>query len=354
MSTEADRVSAEGRDAPEQPAGPATPEQPFTPPPSAPLPQPEAPQPQAVQPQPPAAHPQALAAQPQALAAHPQAVQPQPQALHPQAIQPPPPQSFGLASVPPPRRPRGRAAAAAVCLALALAALGGAVAGSFADRGPDVPADVAAFNRIRELWHSEPVDTLFPPTLKGRGAGPGRSDRTWTRIAVAPDSGCTGAFDPLLAKALAPAGCARLLRATYTDATSTNVITVGLVFASAQPAGMRAVAERFERDDLASQPGFLPRPLAAANTPAAGFRDGQRASWTIEVLPDGPVVVYAVSGFADGRKISRPEPADKAMEPKRTSAVAQSGLGHEALGVADAVETRLRARIAAASPKDDR
>ncbi|MEK8173211.1 hypothetical protein NKH77_42510 [Streptomyces sp. M19] len=36
------------------------------------------------------------------------------------------------------------------------------------------------------------------------GGGPGGADRTWRRVAVAPDSSCGGGFDPLLAKALSP------------------------------------------------------------------------------------------------------------------------------------------------------
>ncbi|MFC7511587.1 hypothetical protein ACFQV4_17890 [Streptomyces thermocarboxydus] len=46
------------------------------------------------------------------------------------------------------------------------------------------------------------------PAVPAHRAGPGRrpreADRVWTRIAVAPDSGCKGAFDALLSRALAP------------------------------------------------------------------------------------------------------------------------------------------------------
>lgn len=59
---------------------------------------------------------------------------------------------------------------------------------------------------------------------------------------MAPDGGCAHAFDPLLHEALAPAGCERLLRATYTDATQSYVTTVGLLFTKADPAAMSALA----------------------------------------------------------------------------------------------------------------
>ena len=104
-----------------------------------------------------------------------------------------------------------------------------------------------------------PVDQLFPPTVEGTGAGPGGADRTWTRVAVAPDSGCKGAFDPLLKKALAPVGCSRLLRATYTDATQSFVTTVGLVFTKADATEMGALAKRFQSDGLGERTDLMPR-----------------------------------------------------------------------------------------------
>ena len=89
----------------------------------------------------------------------------------------------------------------------------------------------------------------------------------------------------------------------------------------------------------------MPRPSAAQDTAAARFGPGQRASWTISVLHDAPVVVYAVSGWADGRAVDEPEPAEEAMESGATTSVAQAGLGHEAKGLADRVERALRKNV---------
>ncbi|MFD0553841.1 hypothetical protein ACFQ0X_35330 [Streptomyces rectiviolaceus] len=241
-----------------------------------------------------------------------------------------------------------RVTAAAACVVLGLGLIGGAATGSWlTGSSPGTGTTRNAYAVAGELWHSVPVDELFPVTVKGEGAGPGGADRTWTRVAVAPDSTCKNAFDPLLRKALAPAGCLRLLRATYTDATRSHVTTVGLLFTKADAEAMRSLRTRFTEEGLDRRPDLMPRPYAAKGTPAADFGDAQRASWTVSVLPDAPVVAFSVSGFADGRPVTEPEPADEAMKTSATSAPAQAGLGNEAKGIADRVERRLRKTIAA-------
>ncbi|MGW2617097.1 hypothetical protein [Streptomyces sp. NPDC001500] len=237
---------------------------------------------------------------------------------------------------------RGRTAAAAACVVLGLGLIGGAATGSWLVGGSGESPERSAYTSAGDLWHNVPVDQLFPPTVDGQGAGPGGADRTWTRIAVAPDAGCAGAFDPLLLKVLAPVGCRRLLRATYTDATQSYVTTVGLLFTTADAASMRALDARFAKEGLAQRADLMPRPYAAEGTAAAGFGDRQRASWTVSVLTDAPVVVYAVSGWADGRTVDTPQPAPRATATGATTAPAQAGLGNEAQGLADRVERGLR------------
>ncbi|WPP28874.1 hypothetical protein [Streptomyces sp. CL7] len=242
------------------------------------------------------------------------------------------------------RRTRAQVVAAAVCLVLGTGLIGGAVTGAWLADGPEGPGTRHAFAVAGDLWHEVPVDQLFPPTVQGRGAGPGEADRVWTRIAVAPDSGCKGAFDALLTRALAPVGCERLLRATYTDATQSHVTTVGLLFTESDAAGMEALARRFDRERLDRRSDLMPLPYAAKDTAAEGFGPEQRASWAISVLTDAPVVVYAVSGWADGRSVDEPQPAEDAMGSGATTAPAQAGLGHEARGLADRFERALRQR----------
>ncbi|MET8678715.1 hypothetical protein ABZW18_14330 [Streptomyces sp. NPDC004647] len=245
-----------------------------------------------------------------------------------------------------------RAAAIVASLVLGLGLLGGAAAGSWLTGDTeDQPTADTDFQAARDVWHSVPVDELFPRTLSGKGAGPGGANRTWTRIGVAPDSTCKNAFDPLLAKALSPAGCKRLLRATYVDATTSSVTTVGLVVTRTDEDGMRALRRRFSTEGLDERSDLMPKPYAAKGTPAAGFGDAQRASWVVHVLTDAPAVVYAVSGFADGRTVQGPQPAEKATAAGATSDPAQAGMGHDARGVADRIERGFR-RSATAATED--
>ncbi|MCJ1679592.1 hypothetical protein MTF65_20070 [Streptomyces sp. APSN-46.1] len=192
----------------------------------------------------------------------------------------------------------------------------------------------AAYREAGSLWRAAPVDTLFPPVLDGAAAGPGGADRSWTRTAIAPDAACAAALAPDWQGLLneTGAGCTRVLRATYTDATRSSLITVGLVFTPADATAMAGLRER----------------LTAP--PAYGFADPQRAAWTASVLPEAPVVVYAVSAFADGRVLDTPLPARDAMKKDATGAAARAGLGHETQAVADRVERAVRALATAPEP----
>ncbi|MGW2825117.1 hypothetical protein ACWC24_29550, partial [Streptomyces sp. NPDC001443] len=246
-------------------------------------------------------------------------------------------------------RLRSRTTVAAVCVVLGFGLIGGAATGSWLIGGSGDDGAQDSFAAAAELWHSIPVDQLFPPTVQGTGAGPGGADRTWTRIAVAPDTGCQNAFDPLLHKVLAPAGCRRLLRATYTDATRSYVTTVGLLFTKADAATMSALDARFRKEGLDRRADLMPRPYAAKDTVAAAFGDKQRASWTVSVLTDTPVVVFAVSGWADGRSVDTPQPAADATQSSATTDPAQAGLGNEAQGLADRIERAFRKTADAAT-----
>lgn len=241
---------------------------------------------------------------------------------------------------------------AAACLVVGLGLVGGAVAGAVITHSPHPPAPVAdgspqAFAQARDVWRNTPVDKLFPPSVDGKNGGPGGADRSWTRIGVAAPASCTGAFDPLLQQVLAPAGCTRLLRATYVDSTSTTVTTVGLLVGSGQAPAMNALAKRWTDQHLGERIDLLPKPVAFPGTPAARFGDRQRGSWDVQVSADLPFVVYAVSGFADGRTVPQPQPADKADAQGATTPPAQAGLGFDATGLASAVDDHLQTAVAA-------
>jgi hypothetical protein len=250
------------------------------------------------------------------------------------------------------RRPARARLLAAVCLVLGLGLIGGATAGAVINHGPRAAAPIAdgspeAFARARTVWRNVPVDQLFPPTVSQQGAGPGGADRSWERIGVAPPAGCAGAFDPLLQNVLAPVGCVRLLRATYVDSTSSTVTTVGLLVTSGTAQTMGALNQRWTTQNLGDRADLMPRPVAFPGTAAAGFGDRQRGSWAVQISADLPLIVYAVSGFADGRAVPAPQPADKADASGATTAPAQAGLGFDATGLASAVDDRLHAAVSA-------
>jgi hypothetical protein len=245
-----------------------------------------------------------------------------------------------------------RTVGAVACVVLGLGLIGGAATGSWLTGDSSAePTLRTGYTKARTLWHSVPVDTLFPRTLKGDGAGPGGADRVWNRIAVAPGGGCPAALDPLLVKVVQPVGCDRVLRATYTDTTASSVTTVGMIFTEADVDAMSALRNRFTAEGLAERTDLMPRTLPGKGTVAAGFGDRQRASWTVNVLTEVPVVLYAVSGFADGRTVTDPQPADEAKAEGATSAPAQAGLGHDATGVAERIEWSLRQTVTTATGK---
>lgn len=233
----------------------------------------------------------------------------------------------------PPRRRRGTVLAAALCGLLGLGLTGAAGYKAVSDhRAAHRPVDpAAAYREAASLWHSTPVDTLFPPVLDGQDAGPGGADRTWTRIAPAADADCSEGLAADWQALFAETGCTRVLRATYTDATRSSLVTVGMVFTPAEATAMELLRGR-----LTAPTGY-------------GFRDYRRAAWTATVLADAPVVVYTVSAFADGRRLGAPSPAEDKMAEDARGRVAQAGLGHEAKAVAELVERTLSS-LATAPP----
>ncbi|MFE4636655.1 hypothetical protein ACFRJ1_25195 [Streptomyces sp. NPDC056773] len=226
----------------------------------------------------------------------------------------------------PPRRRRGRVLAAALCGLLGLGLTGAAVYKAVADhRAAQQPLDPAtAYRKAESLWHSAPVDTLLPPVLDGHDAGPGGADRTWTRITAAADAPCPEALAADWQALFADTGCTRVLRATYTDATRSSLVTVGMVFTPADPLAMDSLRGR-----LTAPTGYK-------------FPDNRRAAWTTSVLTEAPVVVYSVSAFADGRRLGAPSPAEDKMAEDAKGRVAEAGLGHESKALADLIEGTLR------------
>ncbi|MCY0921941.1 MULTISPECIES: hypothetical protein [unclassified Streptomyces] len=250
------------------------------------------------------------------------------------------PQSPVLAETdPPPRRRPARVTAAVLFGVLGAGLVGGAAFTAWNEhREAHRPvAPDAAYREAATLWRDAPVDRLFPPALDGRDKGPDGADRSWTRIALAPDADCPAALDATWRATLADTGCTRVLRATYIDSTRSSLIAVGLVFTTA---------------DSTTMAGFRDRMTLPS---AFGFSDSRRAAWTATPIAGAPAIVYTVSAFADGRAPDAPRPAEEAVRQDATGVVAESGLGHDAKAVASEVGHAVAALAAPpASPAPDR
>ncbi len=155
--------------------------------------------------------------------------------------------------------------------------------------------------QVASRWRTWPAGRIFPAsvsyqlpwTLFGSNSGLTVSAR---RIGIAPQSRCRAAIDPGLARALGKRGCEAVLRATYTDSTSSFVVTVGIaVMPRTAPPAARLPAGR----------GLAPgvRPVAFPRTLAAGF--GGRQRQLSGALGYGPYLVLYTAGYTDGRQRER-------------------------------------------------
>jgi hypothetical protein len=221
------------------------------------------------------------------------------------------PQQFGAGagfpawpSIPPSPPPRPRrsparvlAAVAVVLAALLAGAAGYVLSGSRpavddgAGRGSGEPsADVAA----QALWRTAPADRLLAPTLNREGT------EAYYRLAVDPDESCAQLPAAFLA-ALAPAGCARLVQATYVDSTESLVATVGLVVAGGTAAQRAALYQSWAADSFSHQYAMMPSAYPVPASLAAAFRNPQRIAWMSDVSSSGTYLAFTVAGFVDGR-----------------------------------------------------
>lgn len=154
----------------------------------------------------------------------------------------------------------------------------------------DASADVAA----RALWRTAPADRLLPPQLSREGT------EAYYRLAVDADESC-GQLPAAFRKALAPAGCVRLVQATYVDSTESLVATVGLVVTGGTSAQRAALFENWTADSYARQYAMMPSTYPVKATLATGFGDAQRIAWMSGISNDGGYIAFTVAGFVDGR-----------------------------------------------------
>lgn len=157
------------------------------------------------------------------------------------------------------------------------------------------------FTFDRRAWGALAVDDVFPPVYHSTTAAPLQGgERDFTRLGIAPAASCGAAFDPALVRLLSAHPCGHVLRAGYTDATRTLVVTVGVAVLGTGPADEQDVAAATEghHDDLGA------RPVAFPGTAAAGFGDAQRLAFRVSASASAPFLSFAVVGFSDGRPAS--------------------------------------------------
>jgi len=180
---------------------------------------------------------------------------------------------------------------------------------------------------IAKRWRTTPKTKLFPAAvsyrLGGTAFGSARKlDLTARRLGIAPQSGCAkaaGARPPLMAL-LDRGGCTAVLRATYADATSSFVLTVGVLVLKDDASATAVVRDLSVRSAdgghgsggrqapanqrASAGPGALAtqlvlRPVHFADSPSGLFGLRQRQlSWVVAARS---YVVVATVGYADGR-----------------------------------------------------
>lgn len=140
---------------------------------------------------------------------------------------------------------------------------------AYLDRGPDLPASL-------------PYSTSL------------LTSETATRIVISPQHSCAAALSGVAAAAAARSHCQAGLRATYLDQLDGLVYTVGVL---AFPGERQAASFDARLPGGASAVTVL-QALAVPGTASARFSQAAR-QWST-ARRDGPFVVVAVGGYADG------------------------------------------------------
>jgi hypothetical protein len=147
---------------------------------------------------------------------------------------------------------------------------------------------------LRALWRTASANDLLPSTLSREGT------ETYVRLGVNPDETCAH-LPTAFTAALTPAGCGRVLEATYIDRTQTVTATVGIVVLSGSIGDRLHVFQSWTADAYSTKDAMMPHVYPVAGTLAAQFSDAQRVTWQSAASTDGTYLVYAVTGFTDGR-----------------------------------------------------
>jgi hypothetical protein len=177
-------------------------------------------------------------------------------------------------------------------------------------------------------WRVLPAGKIFPAAVSYQvpayalGAG-SVLPLTAHRVGIAGQANCARAAAPGVGAVLDQRGCAKMLRATYIDATGSLVVTVGVAVMPGQAAAEASIRALPVQQGLRS--GV--RPLAYRDTLTTGFGDAQRQ--LTMAISRGPYLILSAAGYADGRP-RVPGSSDLYDEEEMTSLA--SGVA-EAIGI---------------------
>lgn len=163
---------------------------------------------------------------------------------------------------------------------------------------------------VAKRWRTMPKTTMFPAVIGYRltggslGRGSGLSLKA-KRLIIAPQATCAkgAGATPAIMTVLDRDGCQAVLRATYADATSTLVVTVGVEVLK-DAASAKEAARYLTRAPAVTATGAVSKqlvlhPVQVAGSPAAVFGPRQRQlSW---IVGAGSYLVVTTVGYADGR-----------------------------------------------------
>ncbi|MFC0037573.1 hypothetical protein [Actinomadura rayongensis] len=196
----------------------------------------------------------------------------------------------------------------AVALALSVARLTAELT-----RSPTRAEAVAARSaEIAARYRTWPAGRIFPASLPYTLDG---ARATARRLGIAPDTRCASAVDAAVARALDALRCRAVLRATYLDQSQGLAVTVGVVVLPDAPRARHA-AERLTPRGAAL--GL--RTLTFPGSLAERFTD--KARQTAAFGHDGPYVVAATAGYADGRpRRAHPQPDLTSLTRRLASAI---------------------------------
>lgn len=162
---------------------------------------------------------------------------------------------------------------------------------------------------VAQRWRTTPKRKLFPARARYELVGspmglPGSLPFVARRLGIARQATCesaAGTGSEVVAM-LDHDGCRAVLRATYADASSSMVLTVGVAVLGSQYSALSAA--HFLTGGVAKGAGdvsrhLVLRPVPVPGTAAAAFNTRERQlSW---VVGAGSYLVLATAGFADGR-----------------------------------------------------